>query len=368
MAKAGLHWKQAQALLRGTIPRTGWSLCIGAGTSLPMFPSWPDLVKGLIEVSNPHGNAAALRDNLLDQYAPDAVIQAAQDRLGLDDDQFLRVLADSLYRSARRTLGDKNWNYFQAAFEARIPASIHLNTWDIMLHLVQRLFPGCSALEIALIVSELAEMELRPSAILSFNAEPLLYALINDFYAIAHKRPGDRYDAAAAARAPLDQVVGVTSLMSPERIPYYFCHGLLTVPGEKEHDVDHIRATSVDRLVFSESDYLNIASGMFSWQSAAFTSNAVSRPIVFIGVSLSDVNIRRWLSWIHEMRVAELETTTGLAVTSTTHYWLRCQTGTPDEDRWIGSIVAHLGVRLIWLDTYADVGPALRSLLGMKLT
>ena len=33
--------------------------------------------------------------------------------------------------------------------------------------------------------------------------------------------------------------------------------------------------------------------------------------------------------------------------------------------RWVESTVAHLGVRLVWLDDWSEMGAALTSMLGL---
>ena len=40
-------------LLKTTFSTTGWALCIGAGTSKPVFPDWNELVEMLISEKIP---------------------------------------------------------------------------------------------------------------------------------------------------------------------------------------------------------------------------------------------------------------------------------------------------------------------------
>jgi len=89
-----------------------------------------------------------------------------------------------------------------------------------------------------------------------------------------------------------------------------------------------------------------------------------SRSVVFIGLSLSDPNMRRWLSWIYANRIQELKERGLRPVSSTSHFWINKRPTSIDERRWIESSVAHLGVRLVWLNSWVEVEDALRSLLG----
>jgi len=146
------------------------------------------------------------------------------------------------------------------------------------------------------------------------------------------------------------------------RIPYYFIHGLLPIPSnvKKRKLIE-----STDKLIFSESEYLQLANSVFSWQSSVFLEVSSTTSIVFIGVSLSDTNMRRWLSWIHKNRINELELKHSYSGASTTHYWLTVAPSSVDEKAWIESSVDYLGVRIIWLDSWDQIGEALRLMLGI---
>ena len=49
MAKKGLDIKTIQPVLRDVTKRNGWSLCVGAGTSVPALADWYTLVELLIK-------------------------------------------------------------------------------------------------------------------------------------------------------------------------------------------------------------------------------------------------------------------------------------------------------------------------------
>lgn len=50
MAKKGLDIKTIQPVLRDVTKRNGWSLCVGAGTSVPALADWYTLVELLIKI------------------------------------------------------------------------------------------------------------------------------------------------------------------------------------------------------------------------------------------------------------------------------------------------------------------------------
>jgi hypothetical protein len=208
-----------------------------------------------------------------------------------------------------------------------------------------------SAIELASVVIDSETDGFGPAAILSFNAEPLLYALINARASVS---------ASFSPKAPLDRITRSLSNRNSGRIPYVFCHGLLPIEGHPSSDWH-----SIDKLVFSEADYLQVANGGFTWQSSTFFEACMSRSVVFIGLSFSDPNLRRWLGIMHQNRLRELQIIGHNAVASAPHYWFRTIPNTPEEKAWIEAAVAHLGVRLFWLQNWTEVGPALRSMLGL---
>ena len=67
------------------------------------------------------------------------------------------------------------------------------------------------------------------------------------------------------------------------QIPYIFTHGVLPIPNSRK---SYLSAT--DKLVFTESEYLGLSNNSYSWQSSMFLQICSSKPVLFIGVSLSD--------------------------------------------------------------------------------
>ena len=103
MAKSGLHFHAFAHQLKGFAAKEGWVLCVGAGASLPLFPSWNELVKRLIQCEDPHRSSSAnalLQGQLTKIFQPDALIEAARDRLGLTPEKFSERLGEEQYMPA----------------------------------------------------------------------------------------------------------------------------------------------------------------------------------------------------------------------------------------------------------------------------
>src|SRR5512132_2590746 len=107
MAKLGLTGNRIESVLASAAASSGWSLCVGAGTSRGPFPTWDELVLSLIASwadgisDSARPDAVALAKTLRGEFTADAVIQAAQDRLDLNDAAFAAWLSERLYSDIR---------------------------------------------------------------------------------------------------------------------------------------------------------------------------------------------------------------------------------------------------------------------------
>ncbi|MCH9681748.1 MAG: SIR2 family protein [Deltaproteobacteria bacterium] len=353
MNKPGLTEDGIDGVLASAVHGRGWALCVGAGTSLPAFPDWNRLVERLIARCT-QDDPAALSEALRQLFTADALIQAASTLSGRDPNDFSSLLTQELYRDFLDAFEPSAHATVIRALAALRPGDLPARQWQRFLDALDgRWGNRMSCLSLAPIVSETLGTPQAPSTILSFNAEPLLLAAIHAHQACTHHAPG-------GVPQRLDRVVRGISNRATHRVPYVFCHGLLPIPGAKPSQY----TASPDKLVFSEASYLQLAGNVYSWQATSFIETCAARRVVFVGLSLSDANMRRWLSWVHDSRVDELEQIDQGDAVSTQHYWLNCDPGDPQLRTWIEASVAHLGVRLVWLRSWANIGPTLRAMLG----
>jgi SIR2-like protein len=355
VAKQGFTTETVRPVLRDRGGDRGWSLCIGAGTSNPVFPTWHNLVGRLIgeDIPDP-ADAKVVGEYLASHCSPDAALEAAADRLSLDDEGFAEALVEALYRDLRESIAGEDWKRFSRALSAKHIGGVRMRTWERFRTMANQHLGETSALPLSEVVVGTLDTPLQPQSILSFNAEPVFFALLNAELARLRWENADR-----PPPDIFDRVTHSITTRRPGRIPYYFCHGLLPVP---RPGVDWART---DKLVFSESTYLQLANTSFAWQSAVFLEAAMSGTLVFVGVSLSDPNMRRWLTWVHANRVEEIAAFGGDGASSAIHYWITKDPGTASTKRWVESSVSHLGVRVVWVETYADVTSALSRMLGV---
>lgn len=340
--------------IKGRALNTGWALCIGAGTSLPVFPNWKDLVINLIKKDPSRVDTKSIIE-ISSTFSFDALIQAATNVLGLDDESFTELLSNELYNPLRSKVSDGEWASICNIFTAITSSRIKDPHWINYIKVRERLFNKTTAYSLAKIVRESYKKNIAPIAILSFNAESLLFSLINSFerepYLGKVKKSGE-------LKVLTDIITVSIASKCKGRIPYYFCHGALL---SKLTATKDFRLTSTSKLVFSETSYLQLANSSFSWQSNNFLNICSNYTVIFVGVSLTDPNMRKWLTWTQEERNLDIQKETD----STQHFWITKKPKYQDTMRWMEASVYHLGVRIIWINNWNETELVMKNLIGI---
>jgi SIR2-like domain len=355
MSNYSLAWDSCHDVLAQRARTWGWAVAIGAGTSLKAFPDWGRLVRELITADSRVSKPDELLETLSQDFSYDALIQAAKDILGENDPFFVRRLAELLYQNIKKKAGS-DWANIAKALTAASPGQMKRDKWARFLDFIRMNYKSVSALQIAEAIIKARKANLAPTAVLSFNGEQLLYSLVHAIAATSASPTADLKE-----QRVFDRVTRGISHREEPRIPYIFCHGL--IPMDEGFSL-FPKMAAPEKLVFSEGEYLQLANSAFAWQSALFLGTAVLRSIVFIGLSFTDPNLRRWLAWVHANRAAELEIR-GKDPECYEHYWLREDLDDEDEKRWIESCVRHLGVRLVWIKSWSKVGAYLERMLSL---
>jgi len=350
MAKKGLDIRTMQEVLKNI---DSWSLCVGAGINLPLLPDWYSLAQNII-------SAHCASDNIdIELYkkhgfTADAMIQAVRNHISVDDDEFRKMISEELYAPIKNVLSTDDWKAFVKIHEGKGLDHIKKEEWTIFARIVDTYMKDLSANYLAQVVVSSIVNKVEPKTILSFNGEAIFLALLNYYYWNSAPRDNNK--------DKFDRIVNGICSTSNYRIPYVHCHGVLPINGVKQKK--GMRAD--EKLVFLEDSYLRLANSPISWQAIQFIENCMNSRMVFVGVSLTDPNMRRWLGWIHNNKMQEFKTNGIKTDNSTEHYWINKKPGTTVEKIWIEESVAHLGVRLVWIDNWSQVGEALRKMLGIN--
>jgi hypothetical protein len=129
MAKTGLMMPNANRALRQKAGSPGWTLCIGAGTSYPMFPNWYSLVSDLVAQDIGQDKAKDIMPGLSTGFGLDALVQAARDRLSLPPDKFAKLLSDQLYANIKGKLTKTEWTTFRRGLASFHPGDLTPASW-----------------------------------------------------------------------------------------------------------------------------------------------------------------------------------------------------------------------------------------------
>lgn len=350
MPKKGFSQKNVPPILVSANDKPGWSICVGAGISIPVFPDWYSLAEQLANqlVPDKPFNISTIKEN---GFSPDAIIQMVKNLSDLNDVEFAHRMSDVLYFPLKSKIPEEVWPDICEVLGANNISNCPISKWKVFSAYRDLVLNTTSAYRIAPIILEAIQQGNRPQCILSFNAEPLLFTILNSLLIDGSNR---------VPKKLFSKVISSVSNYGSETIPYVFCHGLLPTT-----DKPHKFSTSVDKLVFLEEEYLHIANTSFSWQATMFLNACISQHIVFIGTSLSDPNMRRWLSWTHANRLDEMQKNGIDIKDSTQHYWIRVAPSDRKMIPWIESAVSHLGIRIVWIDCWDQVSLVLRKMLGL---
>ena len=337
--KTGLYEDKLPPLIREIVEKENWTLCIGAGSSLPIFPNWHDLVKKMFIYFVQNQSNSNLFDQLAEQYSLDTILQSIYSNSNFDEDKFSELLSRSLYKTIIDSLGKRDWNTAKTVFSAVAPDDVSPIVWSRFHNVVQNYFLNTSVYHIAKFIQKSINEGFPPSAILSFNAEPFLYSMIN-YFSWLHSSKNK-----CSLFKPLDPITRSISQKTKKRIHYYFCHGMVKIPATQQRK----EFLSTEKLVFLENEYLALSNNLYSWQASSFIDICNTQRVFFIGLSLIDPNIRKWLAWIQLNRENEIKRTFGSSHFTTHHYWINKIPENLDLTPWIEASVSHLGIRLIWL-------------------
>lgn len=343
MAKNGLTTKAALNLVKR---ERSWALCVGSGISYPLFPLWNDLAKKIIHRFVPAADTSF--DILAKKLSSEVFLQSAAEIAAKDHKEFSKDLGEILYEGLFEGLSPYDEKVVRNCLTSD-PGTKGMD-WGRFLSIVHEKSPGKTTAEaLAESILSLRAQNRAPSSILTFNAEMLMGALMNS---IAHESYGER-------KKFFDYMIEPTSYHEKDRIPYYFCHGVMPVPGTWNRARSMFNAD--DRLVFLENEYLQLANSSYSWQSSAFINTLTNHTVFFVGLSFVDPNIRRWLAWIQEERQTALFKRNAKGVVSTSHYWIELKPASAIQMRMMEASVSHLGIRIIWIDDWSEVSTALEN-------
>jgi hypothetical protein len=218
-------------------------------------------------------------------------------------------------------------------------------------------YQDTTAMSLARWMSDARKKKKLPYAIISFNVDTLFHTVFELFERRDHYRlplSFHSHPKYCFTRVATPHPISREADSAEPKTCIYHCHGLL-MPQDAAHP-DRPPWTT-DNVVFLEQDYLKVSSTAATWPETLFMYHAKISQLLFIGMSMSDQNLRRWLGLSEEFAASIRKTGSHRRI----HYWITTKP-TADLEPVLLEGLAHLGVRPAWIDDWAEVESAVRNL------
>lgn len=286
---------------RGLLKSTSWTLSVGAGICEGLMPSWGELSRRILNRTFSLSLPPAEFEGIVRRsgWGFDAWIQAALNKFierGGDPESFSVLVEQELYGDLRRMAEAAGIEkLLVAAFNT--PQLLRKDEFDSVYEFVAGL--GMSAVTTADLLLESMSKGCAPRAIITFNYDTILETIIRMQQIKRHSERVGRHE------FPPASFTRVTGPSTPAAgvVPIYHVHGCV-VPqsGRRRSRTPH---DTRDRIVGPESSYLSLAGAPWAWAQTTFLYRAQRDSLVFLGQSMGDPNLRRWLAWASTVRNGE---------------------------------------------------------------
>jgi hypothetical protein len=333
-----------------------WSICIGAGMSNALMPDWNTISQRML--SKAYGNPVdkdeieLLRKNL--GWSLDSLLQHALNTYQLAG-RTLENFNDDLAAELYGTLLSAASAYGVDTALTKLLSNPYSRDPTVMLSIESFLtaqFGQSSLMQLARLLLHAKASSRNPISVLTFNADVLLHVALTllqireAFSTSGDLSPDFHYRALYRCT---DRPNG--------KIPIHHIHGSITPESANRE--------ARDKLVFPESSYSQLASSVYAWPQTVFLSTAQSSRMVFVGLSMSDPNIRRWLSWCDGYRRAEISQRGATPLFSCPHIWITTRSTDWRIQRTKETGLLHLGVRTAFIPSWDALESALGNLIGL---
>ncbi|MBX2968467.1 MAG: SIR2 family protein [Cyclobacteriaceae bacterium] len=362
MAKPGINLNHIKN--KGYLHSNPWTLVVGAGICQGILPTWFELTRRIFN----HCYSVNLDDKSFkiffdkSSFSLDSLIQASLNKHlkdGGSEDSFSEVLQEHLYSDLLANAD----NYGIKKVIIKLFYSTKSFTKEEVISacdFFDKEYANSTILKLVKVLIEKQEDTRPPESIITFNADSLLYALLI-LYNI--KINYDKTGNYKQVEKPYKQVIRPFEFWG-DKIPIFHLHGAIS---PYNHDTYTKRDVKLrdgrNNLVFWESTYTQISGSMFSWAQSNFLYNSLSTSFVFLGLSMSDPNIRKWLSWTAENLNVQLEEFTGKKVNILKHLWIKPLPKEPYEKEFFETSLNHLSVKIGWIPNWNEFEESFKNIL-----
>lgn len=346
---------------KGFFGRGRWSLCIGAGISFGIVPTWFDLT---YLVYNRCFNTTHSKDEfekLVNDsgWSLDSWLQCCQNQYfleGKSDNDFAELLKEIMYSDLLQRASNYSLKK-ELIMSFNDPFRLHYSKIIKLCDFYEKEYPNNSTIQLVKFIIQTIDSNKPPCAIISFNADAIFDALLYMFHSkILIERTNEKW----LKKRKCNRIIRTVEYGTSNHIPIFHLHGCL-FPNEGIIGYQK-KSNSVSKLVFDENSYLKIAGSTYNWAQTTFLYHAQFDQLLFVGLSMSDSNIRKWLAWTTENHNNELKETRKKDILNLKHLWLTKKSGIQN----INTSLLHLGIRIATIDDWNELNLSLNNILGLK--
>ncbi len=357
------HLDAVDQRFRGHLGSSKWTLCIGAGVSRGIVPTWEELTRRLVNdtFGLTHNETEFRRLIINSAWSLDSWIQACSNHYvlnGMAETEFLDLIEQHLYGDlVAQAKKDNLHNELVRVLDR--PQSATKEEVFALCEFFEKNYSETSLLAVTRVLLKAVSEGRDPEAVITFNADTLLQALLALFQSREHfngppPHSHPRFHFKTVLR-PLVSSAGKT--------PIYHCHGAIKPASGKASVTGS--SDSRDRLVFLESEYIRVATKSASWPETLFMFHAQTTALLMLGFSMSDPNMRRWLALTNDSLVHDLVAMTTATQMTPRHIWLTTQVRDPKLTLLRDESLLHLGVRPGWIPDWGHAEAAIENLLAL---
>lgn len=347
---------------RGFFGRSRWSLCVGAGISSGIVPTWFDLtylvykecfnkVVSKIDFSKMVEQSGWSLDSWLQHSLNHMLLQNKNEK------DFADILKNILYKDLIERAN--KWNLKDELILAfNDPFRLHHEKVVELCDFFEKEYPNNSTLQLIHFLLKAIKGNKAPNAIISFNADAIFDAFLYLYYC---KQTIETTGNKSFKRRKFSRILRTVENNKNDLIPIFHLHGCL-FPNEGVFGYQK-KSSSVSKLIFDENSYIKVAGNMYNWAQTTFLYHAQFDQLIFVGLSMSDSNIRKWLSWTSENHNNELKETRKKDIINLNHLWI-CKSNKSEIELKKDSLI-HLGTRIAWINKWNELEKGLNNILGI---
>ena len=334
----------------------GWTICLGAGINKNILPDWSDLTLNVINKTFKFNWSKAdfEKQNNSIGFGYDSWIQACLNNhlsRGEKVASFIKILENEIYGNI--LIEAENAGIRDIMVQFLNNPRMKKTKRNKIISFFENKYSGSTLMQVVDVLTSKSDVYKYPCSIITFNADTLLYSLL-----IAYNE--DKYSTLTNPNASEPYKLILKSYHSwGDKIPIFHLHGSLFPDFKKTSR----RQDGRENLIFLESSYTKVAGSMYTWAQTNFLYYALNTKMIFLGLSMSDPNIRKWLSWTTENVNADLSLLKDQDTNANQHLWIKPRCRESDTTEFLQNSLVHLGVKMGWIDGYDKTKGALLNIM-----